>query len=165
MSADVDGELRVTEEGLEIPEEIVGYVGEFQIRTPNVDGVLTTTYAGLPEFLSVLGEITESGDYNEDLEAGQIAISADGFPEKVYRQIDDRGNSEELRPDGGPEERMLGMTVSLPESGTVSITKSGGNVLEKVFDLEVEPGSYVEITGPDGFTLRYDGPPPEADEE
>jgi hypothetical protein len=89
------GELELRDDGLEIPEELVGYVGTFQIRTPNVDGDLETTDAGLPEFLPTLGSMTEAGDWNEDIEAGEIAFSAPGFSERKFAIVDER--SEEAK--------------------------------------------------------------------
>jgi hypothetical protein len=84
------GELELRDEGLEIPEELIGFVGEFQIRTPNVDGDLETAPGGLPEFLPVLGAMPAAGDYNEDIEAGEISFAAPGFSERKYRITDER---------------------------------------------------------------------------
>jgi hypothetical protein len=89
------GELELRDEGLEIPEELVGFVGEFQIRTPNVDGSLETTPGGLPEFLSVLGAMTGAGDYNEDIAAGEISFATPEFPERKYRIIDEREENDD----------------------------------------------------------------------
>ena len=94
MTEQVDGRLVVTEEGLEIPEWLQGFVGEFDTRTPNVTVELTTTEHGLGEHLDALSTVPGAGDYHEDLEAGQMALSAPGHEERIYEIVDERSGGE-----------------------------------------------------------------------
>lgn len=84
-----DGTLTVNEDGLLLPDWLVGYVGEFRMRTPNVTGEMETTEQGLSDRLSTLGAIPEEGTYNSDLRAGQMALKIPGEPEYVYKVVDE----------------------------------------------------------------------------
>jgi len=88
-----DKDLRLTDDGLEMPDFLKGYVGEFTIRTPNVTGDLETSDAGMPEgdfSDGVIDVYPEGGDYHGDLEEGMLAISTDEHGETVYEVVDER---------------------------------------------------------------------------
>jgi hypothetical protein len=88
-----DATLRLTDDGLELPEVLKGYVGEFQIRTPKVTGTFETTDAGLPDgdfYDGVIAVFPDAGAYHGDLDAGMMAISTDEHRETVYEIIDER---------------------------------------------------------------------------
>lgn len=83
-------QLVVDDDGLYIPDWLVGFVGEFQIRTANIEGDLTTTEDGLPPVVWTLGVYPEEGDYHDDLTEGELALSTPEHDEVVYEIIDQR---------------------------------------------------------------------------
>ena len=88
-----DAALRLTDNGITMPEFLKGYVGEFKIRTPNVTGEFETTDEGLPTddtYDGVIANYPESGDYHGDLREGLLAISTPRHPETVFEVIDER---------------------------------------------------------------------------
>lgn len=88
-----DAALRLTDAGLELPEVLTGYVGEFRIRTPRRTGEFETTDAGLPDvdfYDGVIAVFPDAGTYHGDLDAGMMAISTDEHRETVYEIIDER---------------------------------------------------------------------------
>jgi len=88
-----DAELRLTDDGLEMPAFLKGYVGEFRMRTPSLTGEFETTDSGLPTddfYNGIIAACPESGDYHGDLEAGMMGLSTDDRRETVYRIIDER---------------------------------------------------------------------------
>jgi len=92
-----DDELKLTDDGLEMPKFLKGYVGEFEIRTPNITGELETSDAGLPEddyFDGMIAAYPNEGDYHGDLREGLLAISTDTRRETVYEIIDERTEDE-----------------------------------------------------------------------
>jgi len=88
-----DATLRLTDDGLEMPEFLRGYAGEFTIRTPGVTGEFETSEAGLPDvdfYDGVIAVYPSPGEYHGDLKAGRMGISTDEHPETVYGIIDER---------------------------------------------------------------------------
>ena len=88
-----DATLRLTDDGLELPEVLKGHVGTFQIRTPRRTGTFETTDAGLPDvdfYDGVIAVFPDAGTYHGDLDAGMMAISTDGHRETIYEIIDER---------------------------------------------------------------------------
>ena len=88
-----DATLRLTDAGLELPEVLKGYVGEFQIRTPRRTGSFETTGAGLPDgdfYDGVIAVSPKAGTRHDDLDAGMMAISTAEHRETVYEIIDER---------------------------------------------------------------------------
>lgn len=88
-----DATLKLTDDGLEMPEFLKGFVGEFTIRTPNVTGELETTDTGLPEedhFDGVIAAYPEDGDYHGDLREGLMGLSTTDRRETVYEIVDER---------------------------------------------------------------------------
>ncbi len=88
-----DAALKLTDDGLEMPEFLKGYVGEFEIRTPNVTGEFETTDAGLPEddyYDGPIAAYPNDGDYHGDLREGVMGISTTDHRETVYEIIDER---------------------------------------------------------------------------
>jgi len=88
-----DATLRLTDDGLEMPEFLRGYVGTFEIRTPGVTGEFETAEAGLPDvefYDGVIAIYPDAGEYHGDLEAGLMGISTDEHPETVYEIINER---------------------------------------------------------------------------
>lgn len=86
-----DGSLILDDDGLHLPDWLVGYVGTFTVETPNITMRPTTTERGLSEVNSTLGAYPEAGDWNERLDEGMVALSTPGHEEMVY-EIDDRRN-------------------------------------------------------------------------
>jgi len=87
-TATVDDTLVVEDGELILPDYLVGYVGDFTIRSPNATGKMDTTEHGLGETSSLLGVVPEDGDYHSDLEAGMLAIQTEEHPEKVFRIVE-----------------------------------------------------------------------------
>jgi len=88
-----DATLRLTDDGIEMPEFLKGFIGEFKIRTPNVTGEFETTPDGLPDeeyYDGVIAAYPEAGDYHSDLTEGVMAISTEDHPEAVYQVLDSR---------------------------------------------------------------------------
>jgi len=88
-----DAALRLTDDGLEMPEFLKGYVGTFQIRTPRRTGTFETTDAGLPDvdfYDGVIAVYPGRGTCHGDLDAGMMAISTAEHRETVYEIIDER---------------------------------------------------------------------------
>jgi hypothetical protein len=95
-----DGTLVLTDEGLEVPDWLDGFVGTFTMSTPNITGRFKTTDQGMsgPRTTSLVMSPPNEGTYNERLPAGHIALTARGRPEYIY-EIDDQ--REEV--DGGED--------------------------------------------------------------
>jgi len=88
-----DAELELTEDGIQMPDFLRGYIGDFKMRTPNITGELETSEAGMPDedvVDTIFAVMPEKGDYNADLEAGMLALSTEKTPETVFRIIDNR---------------------------------------------------------------------------
>lgn len=84
-----DDELVLDDDGLHLPDWIVGYVGRFTLETPSITMQATTTDEGLSEVSEVLGAYPEEGCWNERLPEGMIALSTPGHRERIYK-IDDQ---------------------------------------------------------------------------
>lgn len=92
-----DAELELTDEGIEMPEFLRGYVGDITMRTPNVTGEFETSEAGMPDedvVDTIFAEMPEAGDYHADLEAGMMALSTEETPETVFQIIDNRSKNQ-----------------------------------------------------------------------
>lgn len=91
---EADDQLRLTDEGIEMPEFLKGYSGKFQLRTADITGTMETTEAGLPETEFYEGLLNvypdDDGDYNPDLAAGYMALSTPVHDEMIYEVIDER---------------------------------------------------------------------------
>jgi len=99
-----DATLRLTDEGLEMPDWLRGYAGSFTIRTGKVSGDVETTDAGLPDTEYYDGPIAvmpESGDYNPEIPPGHMILTAPGQPEWCYEIIEERTDEPEVATDGG----------------------------------------------------------------
>lgn len=98
-TAEPDDTLRLTDEGLEMPEFLKGYSGSFRVRTADVTGDMETTDAGLPETEFYDGVIAvypdDDGDYNPDLASGLMAISTPEHGEEIYEIVDERTDADE----------------------------------------------------------------------
>jgi hypothetical protein len=92
-----DGTLVLDDDGLHLPDWLVGYVGTFTVETPSITMRPTTTDRGLSEVSSILGAYPDDGDWNDHLEAGQIGLSTPGHEERIYDLDDQRSD------DGGEE--------------------------------------------------------------
>lgn len=95
-----DGELRLTDDGLEMPAFLRGYVGSFTMRTPSLTGDFETTDSGLPDepfYDGVIAAYPEDGDYHGDLCETLAAFSTPTHGETVYEIHDERTE------DGGGE--------------------------------------------------------------
>jgi len=93
-----DTTLKLTDKGLEMPEFLRGYTGEFTIRTPNVTGELETTEDGLPDedfYDGVIAVYPDAGDYHGDLQEGMMGLSTTDHRETVYNITDCRGGKVE----------------------------------------------------------------------
>lgn len=88
-----DAQLRLTDDGLEMPDFLRGYIGEFTMRTPNITDELETSDGGLPDtefWDGILAEYPSEGDYHGDLREGLMALSTPGHRETVYEIVDER---------------------------------------------------------------------------
>ncbi len=102
-----DETLRLTDDGLEMPDWLRGHVGEFIIKTCNIDGDLSTTDAGLPDVDFWDGPIAalpeDEGDYNSHIPGGHMVITTPDEPERCYDIVDERSDDPEPVADGGPD--------------------------------------------------------------
>lgn len=93
-TAKPDETLRLTDEGLQMPDMLKGYVGTFKLRTADITGEFTTTDSGLPETEYYDGVISaypeDDGDYNPHLEEGLLSFETESHPERVFRIVDER---------------------------------------------------------------------------
>jgi len=90
-----DESLRLTDDGIEMPDFLRGYVGNFTIRTPSITGDMETTKHGLPDDQFYDGPIAaypSEGDYNQDIPSGCMAISTEDHPEIVFNITDERSD-------------------------------------------------------------------------
>lgn len=91
-----DETLRLTDEGLEMPEMLRGYVGSFKVRTADITGEIQTTEHGLPDeefyegVLSVYPD--DDGNYNPHLESGLMSFETADNPERVFEIVDERSD-------------------------------------------------------------------------
>jgi len=92
--AEYDDTLQLTDDGIEMPEMLRGYTGEFTQRTADVTATLTTTDSGLPDVDVYDGIIavypSDDGDHNSHLREGLMSFETPEHEEVVYRVIDDR---------------------------------------------------------------------------
>lgn len=87
------GELCLTDGGIEMPDMLRGYQGQFEIRTPNITGQMNTTEEGLPDTDFYDGPIAaypNAGDYNEHINEGEMVIQARGHPDTKFTIVDER---------------------------------------------------------------------------
>lgn len=103
-----DGTLVLDDDGLHLPDWLVGYVGTFTVETPSITMRPTTTDRGLSKVNSTLGVYPDDGDWNERLEAGQIALSTPGHEEQIC-DLDDQ------RSDGGGSVMIAGSLAVLEQ--------------------------------------------------
>lgn len=93
-SVRADGTLRLTDDGIEMPAFLKGYVGSFKIRTADITGDFQTTDHGMPDTEFYDGPIAvypdDDGDYNPDLGAGFMAIGTPRHGEEIFEIIDER---------------------------------------------------------------------------
>ena len=94
VGVEVDGQLRLTDEGLELPEFLKGHVGEFTLKTADITGTYQTTDAGMPTDDFYDGPIAvypdDDGDYNPELGPGYLAIGTPEHGEEIFEIIDER---------------------------------------------------------------------------
>jgi len=86
---DPDDTLVLDDDGLHLPDWLVGFVGTFTVNTPNITMRPTTTDRGLGEVSEILGAYPEEGTWNDRLSEGQIGLCAPGHSEHIY-EIDDQ---------------------------------------------------------------------------
>lgn len=88
-----DDQLRLTDDGIEMPAFLRGYVGEFTMRTPQITGDFETTDSGLPDeqfYDGPLAAYPDDGTYHGDLREGLLAFSTPTHGETVYEILDER---------------------------------------------------------------------------
>jgi hypothetical protein len=89
-----DDTLELRDEGIELPEWLRGYSGQFTLRTADVTGTMTTTDAGLPDEEFYDGVIAvypdDDGDYNDYLREGLLSFETPDHREVVYEVVDER---------------------------------------------------------------------------
>lgn len=95
QTVEPDDTLRLTDDGIEMPEMLRGYVGQWHIKTADVTGQLETTDEGLPDAEFYDGPIAvypdDDGDYNPRLGPGLMEIyTTSEADSKVFRVIDER---------------------------------------------------------------------------
>jgi hypothetical protein len=98
--AEPDGTLRLTDEGIEMPDMLRGYQGQFHLRTADVTGQFDTTESGLPDTEFWDGVIAvypdDDGDYNAHLGPGLMEIYTTSKAEStVFEVVDERTEDEE----------------------------------------------------------------------
>jgi DNA-binding PadR family transcriptional regulator len=99
-----DATLRLTDDGIELPDWLQGHTGTFEIRTGDVSGEYETTDAGLPEtqfYDAPFAVVPDAGDYNPHIPDGHMVITAPDEPEWCYEVVDERSDEPEAVTDGG----------------------------------------------------------------
>lgn len=86
---ETDGTLVLDDEGLHLPEWLVGFVGTFTVETPNITMRPKTTKSGLGEVSEMLKTYPDSSTWNARLSEGQIAMKTALNAERIY-DIDDQ---------------------------------------------------------------------------
>ena len=93
--AEPDETLLLTDEGLQMPDMLRGYVGQFHVKTADITGQYNTTDSGLPDtefwdgVLAVYPD--DDGDYNPHLGEGLIEVyTTDKSASKVFEVVDKR---------------------------------------------------------------------------
>lgn len=90
----VHDELELTDDGLEMPDMLRGYVGSFKLRTASITGDFETTESGLPDEDYYDGPIaaypSDGGDYNQHLSAGFMSFETADVGERVFKILDNR---------------------------------------------------------------------------
>ena len=93
--AEPDETLLLTDEGLQMPDMLRGYVGQFHVKTADITGQYNTTDSGLPDtefwdgVLAVYPE--DDGDYNPHLGEGLIEVYlTNPDASKVFEVVDKR---------------------------------------------------------------------------
>ena len=99
QTATPDETLRLTDDGMEMPTMLRGYVGSFTLRTADVTGDITTTPGGLPDTDFYDGVLAvypdDDGDYNPHLEAGLLSFETSDHPERVFEIRDERTEADD----------------------------------------------------------------------
>jgi len=95
QTAEPDDTLQLTDEGIEMPEMLRGYVGQFHIRTADITGQYNTTDNGLPDAEFYDGPFAvypdDDGNYNSHLGPGLMEIyTTSKADSKVFRVVDER---------------------------------------------------------------------------
>ena len=98
--AEPEETLRLTDEGIEMPDMLRGYKGQFHIRTADITDQFNTTESGLPdtEFWDGVMAVypDDDGDYNPHLGPGLIEVYTTSKAEsKVFEVVDERTEDEE----------------------------------------------------------------------
>lgn len=94
-TAKPDRKLRLTDEGLEMPDMLRGYVGQFHVRTADITGQFNTTESGLPDTEFWDGPLAvypdDDGDYNPHLGPGLIEVYTTSREDSmIFEIIDER---------------------------------------------------------------------------
>ncbi len=95
---DYDETLELTEEGIEMPDMLRGYQGEFKYHTASVTGTINTIASGYPDAEYFDGAIAtyphDDGNKNLYLAPGYIGLQTDERPEeKVFKVVDKRDST------------------------------------------------------------------------
>jgi hypothetical protein len=98
-TVDADATLRLTDDGIEMPEFLKGYTGSFTLRTADITGTYQTSESGMPETDFFDGPIAvypaDDGDYNSDLAAGFMAIGTPEHGEEIFEVVDERDEEDD----------------------------------------------------------------------
>jgi len=99
MSSNINdgGTLELTDDGIEMPDMLKGYVGQFEIKTAKITAQFNTTDQGLSTddySDTVWAHYPESGDYNAGLAEGEMVIQARGYPDTKFTIQDNREDNE-----------------------------------------------------------------------
>lgn len=107
-TVEADATLRLTDEGLEMPEFLKGYVGSFTLRTADITGTFETTDHGMPETKFYDGPIAaypdDDGDYNPDLGSGYMALATPDHGEEIFAVLDERSQQSDPDHSGGDQD-------------------------------------------------------------
>lgn len=91
--------LRLTDEGIEMPDMLRGYKGQFHVRTADITGQFNTTESGLPDTEFWDGVIAvypdDDGDYNPHLGPGLMEVYTTSKEESVVYEVKDERTEDE----------------------------------------------------------------------
>ena len=90
---EADSTLVLDDDGLHTPERLVGFTGTLTVETPTITMRQNWANSGIPERSGIILAYPGNAIKGNRLSEGQIALSAPGFPEKIYA-IDDQQTEE-----------------------------------------------------------------------
>lgn len=91
---EADGTLVLGNDGLHIPDWLIGYTGQLTLHKPTLKIQPHVTEPGLPEVSAILQTYPDDGDWDDRLGEGMISLSTHDHEERIY-EIDDQRTADD----------------------------------------------------------------------